>query len=235
MFDSTRAQIPVIPGVRRASALAAERETGEVRGGSARTQEADARAQLGWLRGTITELAPAPGSGHLCMIAGWIAAAHAEGEPAAWVLTERAVPLAEDLRAAGVDAAALVLVRCDRPGAVVPTADRLLRSGAFGLVVIDAPAARIATAALQRLRQLAERQSAAVVWRVLGPGQLDASAVARRLASSRERRGGGVVVRPHALRVRGGAEGLDVAYTPSVPDGMPGVHPTGVTRRGRVP
>ena len=65
--------------------------------------------------------------------------AQAEGEPVAWVAPEGgSCVFPPDLAAAGVDLNALVFVRVPQKGhALVRATEVLLRSGAFGLVILD--------------------------------------------------------------------------------------------------
>lgn len=83
------------------------------------------------------------------------------GGPRAW-----RIPFAPDLRAIGVDLAALPLVRAAHPSEVLQAADVLLRSGAFGLVIADWPARTPppGDGAMGRLLGLCQRHEAALVF-----------------------------------------------------------------------
>jgi recombination protein RecA len=90
--------------------------------------------------GQLVELSGrAPGK--LSAVVRLIARAQAEQEPVAWVgLRDGACFYPPDFARAGVDLAALAVVRLsdsEGPHAVVRAAEVLLRSGAFGLVIID--------------------------------------------------------------------------------------------------
>lgn len=80
-------------------------------------------------------------AGKLSAVVRLITRAQAEGEPVVWVtLREQAGFYPPDFAQAGVDLAALVVVRLAESAgshAVVRVAEVLLRSGAFGLVIID--------------------------------------------------------------------------------------------------
>jgi len=80
-------------------------------------------------------------AGKLSAVVRLITRAQEEGEPVAWVtLREEASFYPPDFATAGVDLAALVVVRLSASAGshgVVRAAEVLLRSGAFGLVVID--------------------------------------------------------------------------------------------------
>jgi recombination protein RecA len=107
--------------------------------------------------------------GKLSTAARLIARAQAEGEPVAWVgLREEAGFYPPDFARAGVELAALVVVRLAAAGShdLVRAAEVLLRSGAFGLVVIDltagVPKGELSWQA--RLSGLARRHAARVVF-----------------------------------------------------------------------
>jgi recombination protein RecA len=100
-------------------------------------------------------------------------------EPVAWVGTDESSFFPPDVAQSGVDLAALVVVRIPTAEAKRPiasllavAAERLLRSGAFGLVLLDLGGAHAATRkepalnqSLQsRLLGLAQRHQAAVVF-----------------------------------------------------------------------
>jgi hypothetical protein len=208
--------LTTIPGVVRACAL----EAAEERGATGDEAMLDAIEQLDAMRGSITELARTNDSGHLCLLARWIAATHAQGEPAAWVVTDAWLPVVEDLQRAGIDPSGLIWVRCPDESAALATADRLLRCGAFGLVVIEARTVRVAPSALQRLSHLAARHGTALVWRALDHGHLDASAVTLRLHARRTSRSERRRIDVCVLRARGGRQPPAPLHHPELPDGL---------------
>jgi recombination protein RecA len=63
--------------------------------------------------------------------------AQLEGEPVCWITTLDSSFFPPDAARSGVDLAALAVVRTRDGHAAARTADKILRSGAFGLVVID--------------------------------------------------------------------------------------------------
>lgn len=63
--------------------------------------------------------------------------AQRRGEPAAWVAVGRSTFYPPDLAQSGIDLACLPLVRVPDSRAAVRTADKLLRSGAFAVLVVD--------------------------------------------------------------------------------------------------
>jgi len=63
--------------------------------------------------------------------------AQERGEPAAWITTECSAFYPPDVMAHGVDIDALAVVRVPHAESVAVSADKLLRSGSFGLLVLD--------------------------------------------------------------------------------------------------
>ena len=86
------------------------------------------------------------------------------GDPVAWVSATAATFHAPDAAACGVDLAALIVVRARDTRSAGRAADVLLRSGAFGLVVLDLGTSAAMPAPLQgRLVQLAQKHDTAVL------------------------------------------------------------------------
>ena len=63
--------------------------------------------------------------------------AQLRGEPVAWILARPSSFFPPDLHAGGIDLEALAVVRVPDAAAAARAADKLLRSGAFGLVLLD--------------------------------------------------------------------------------------------------
>lgn len=175
-------------------------------------------------RGALSELAGGPASGKSGVALSLLAALGAD-ELFAWVdgRGELYPPAAAAL---GVDLARLLVVRptagLARGGdpivAVLWAAEALLGSGAFGAVVVDAPAARIARgadAAARRLQAAAEKGGAIGLWlsapgsalRVPAAVRLELSAEHGRVAARRIV--GGVAVGGDAPDVARAAPGAD--------------------------
>lgn len=150
---------------------------------SARADQAPETIQWADIAGRLVEVAAPPRLQAKMAAAGttWVASLVGEvqqrGETAAWVLCAEleapvwSLPYAPDLRAHGVDLAALPLVRARDPAQVLQAADVLLRSGAFGLVVADWPARapRPGDGPMGRLLGLCQRHEAAVVFVTAAP------------------------------------------------------------------
>jgi recombination protein RecA len=89
------------------------------------------------------------------------------GETTVWVGVDANLFFPPDAARMGVDLAALPIVRAPRSTDIPRAAERLVRSGAFGLVVLDLTSAgnhvRIPPALLNRLAALAREHEAAVL------------------------------------------------------------------------
>lgn len=126
-----------------------------------------ARWGLDELTGRLTELSGQGAAASLTAAVALVVEAQDRGEPVAWVTLPSASFYPPDLDEAGVDLEALVVVRAPDPVVIARAADRLLRSGAFGLVVLDlGPAGanvEVPIAIQGRLVGLAQRHDAALV------------------------------------------------------------------------
>ncbi len=90
--------------------------------------------------------------------------AQQDGQPAAWIAVGGSSFHPPDAAAAGVDLAALPVVDAPDARAAARAADHLLRSGAFGLVVIDLPPGAAFTLPVQaRLTGLARHHQAVLL------------------------------------------------------------------------
>ncbi len=128
----------------------------------------------GWCRqalaGRLTELVAGPGSASLTLASALVLDAQLQGEPVAWLSTPDRVVFPPDLAAWGIDLDALAVVRVPPPAAGEPSAvaragDRLARSGAFGLLVLDLePGAPVPMPLQSRLLGLAIKHDIAVVF-----------------------------------------------------------------------
>lgn len=117
------------------------------------------------LRGRLVELSEELPAGALSFAAGLVVEAQASGEPVAWVAVDRSVFYPPDFGERGIDLAALSIVRVPAVRAGVLAAEWLLRSGAFGLLVIDAGNdCRVSEGSLGRLARLAERSAAVLLF-----------------------------------------------------------------------
>lgn len=116
------------------------------------------------IAGRLVELSAAGAAATLTAAVGLLIEVQQRGEPAAWVTGADSAFYPPDLADSGVDLAALVIVRVPAAEAAVRAADRLLRSGGFGLVVVDlGRSGELPAVAQGRLAGLAQKHDAAVV------------------------------------------------------------------------
>jgi recombination protein RecA len=122
---------------------------------------------LAALRGRLVELSGRGARATLTESMGLVLEAQTAGEPAAWILSpSHGGFYPPDAADSGVDLAALVVVRAPDAVGGARAAERLLRSGAFGLVVIDLGLGGehdLSMAQQGRLVTLAQAHDAAVV------------------------------------------------------------------------
>jgi recombination protein RecA len=142
------------------------------------TEQRSACWGLTAMRGRLVEISGRGATAVLTTAAGLVVDAQTAGEPVVWVTLAHSTFFPPDLAASGVDLAALVVVRVADRATAMRAAERVLRSGAIGLVVIDLGAAMnhanqanqmdqlsgaSATATHARLITLAQQHDAAVV------------------------------------------------------------------------
>jgi recombination protein RecA len=131
------------------------------------TEDAPEPWGLAALRGRLVELSGQGARATLTEAMGLILEAQLAGEPAVWIQSPAHGGFyPPDAAESGIDLAALVVVRVPNAAASARVAERLLRSGAFGLVVIDlglGGEADLSMAQQGRLVTLAQAHDAAVV------------------------------------------------------------------------
>lgn len=116
------------------------------------------------LAGQITELCAQGASGTVTLAMRLVYQAQCALEPAAWVTLRSRCFYPPDARENGVDLEALAVVRVPDPADLGKAADYLVRSGAFGLVVLDVGPGRALTEKhLTRLLGLARKHGTAIV------------------------------------------------------------------------
>lgn len=154
----------------------------------------DSRWSFAQLRGQLVELCAGAASSALSFSARLIAQAQGEDAPVAWVTSGESLFFAPDMLRNRVDLGALAIVWPPGHMQVLRAVDALLRSGGFGLVIVDfGEGARISDAQQDRLARMAKRHEATVVFlrgQPLGQG--------RRAGASLQRANDS---RPGALRV----------------------------------
>ena len=116
------------------------------------------------ISGRLVEISASPAGAPLTLAFRLVLDAQKRGEPAAWVGRKDEPFYPPDVADAGIDLAALPVVWARDPIAAAKGADLLVRSGAFGLVVVDLGIdARLPAHASSRLAVLAKQHRAAVV------------------------------------------------------------------------
>ncbi len=116
------------------------------------------------LSGLLTELSAVGGAAALTLAFSLVLDAQKQGETVAWVTDSDSIFFPPDAAAGGVDLAALAVVRVPGVRAILKAADRLVRSGAFGLVVLDLGGdLRVPLPVVARLAGLARKHDAAIV------------------------------------------------------------------------
>ena len=89
------------------------------------------------LSGRLVELSGGADAAHLTAAFGLVLDAQLHGDHAAWVTLEQSSFFPPDVADGGIDLDALPIVRVPEARAAGRAADHLVRSGGFGLVVID--------------------------------------------------------------------------------------------------
>ena len=129
-----------------------------------RGADAPERWSLAAIRGRLTELSARGASATLTAAVELVGEAQTQGEPVAWLTLTTGSFYPPDVADSGIDLAALVVVRAPDATAIARAAERLLRSGAFGLVVLDLGDKVDLSMQIQgRLVTLAQTHDAAVV------------------------------------------------------------------------
>lgn len=165
--------------------------TGQVRRASGVPDRlAPAAWSLAELSGRVIELS---GGGQgatavLTVAVGLVLEAQQQQEPVAWIGPPATSVFPPDLTQRGIDLGALLFVRVETATAMLRAADHLLRSGAFGLVILDLPSRiDVPLPAQVRLLGLAKRHEAVLVYLGLGSGSTDSSLVSLRATCHRRR------------------------------------------------
>ena len=129
-----------------------------------RGAEAPERWSLAAIRGRLVELSARGASGTLTAAVELVAEAQAQSEPVAWLTSGTGTFYPPDVADSGVDLEALVVVRAPDATSIARAAERLLRSGAFGLIVLDLGDKVDLSMQIQgRLVTLAQTHDAAIV------------------------------------------------------------------------
>lgn len=152
------------------------------------------------LSGRLVEISGVGAVASLTSAVGLVLDAQLLDEPVAWIMLPETSFYPPDLADSGVDLDALVVVRVPGAAEAARAAERLVRSGAFGLLVLDlGQAARMPSPLQGRLVGLAKRHDTAIV--CLTAKSSEAASL-----------GSMVSLRAEALRERGAGEGAGFRY-----------------------
>ena len=118
---------------------------------------------LAEVAGRLVEISSSTASAALTITFGLVREAQERGEPVGWVTSEERFFYPPDAARCGADLAALVVVRLVEPQSIARAGEKLLRSGGFGVVVLDLGDADIPMPLQTRLTGLAHRYHTALV------------------------------------------------------------------------
>ena len=123
----------------------------------------------GWhfadLVGSLSELSEETPCGALSVTADIVAEAQGEREPVAWVAGAGSFFHPVDFQRRGIDVSAIAVIRAGDSLDSLRCAEHLARSGALGLIVVDAEGEwKVSDSALGRVQKLAERSRCAVLF-----------------------------------------------------------------------
>jgi recombination protein RecA len=113
--------------------------------------------------GRLVEISGSTASAALTIAFTLVRQAQERGEPVGWVTLAESFFYPPDAARGGIDLAALVVVRLSRAESIARAGEKLLRSGGFGVVVLDLGGADIPMPLETRLTGLAHRHHTALV------------------------------------------------------------------------
>jgi len=115
------------------------------------------------ITGRLVEISSSAASAALTITFGLVREAQERGEPVGWVTSAESFFYPPDAVRCGADLAALVVVRLADRRSIARAGEKLLRSGGFGIVVLDLGAADISMPLQTRLTGLAHHHHTALV------------------------------------------------------------------------
>jgi len=118
---------------------------------------------LAELAGRMVEISGSTASAALSVAFALVREAQQRGEPVGWVTLAESFFYPPDAARGGADLAALVVVRLAHLESIPRAGEKLLRSGGFGVVVLDLGAGDIPMPLQTRLTGLAHRHHAALL------------------------------------------------------------------------
>ena len=133
--------------------------------GSASPDGARRTWALTTLAGRLTELSSVGSTAVLTLAFSLVLEAQCVGEPVGWLSDESSVFFPPDVANGGIDLNALVVVRLAMASQIPRAAEHLVRSGAFGLLVLDlGEAAQVPVPMQMRLQGLAKKHESAILF-----------------------------------------------------------------------
>jgi recombination protein RecA len=118
---------------------------------------------LNELAGRLVEISSSAASAALTLTFALVREAQKRGEPVGWVTSNEEFFYPPDAARCGADLAALVVVRLAERQSIARAGEKLLRSGGFGLVVLDLRETDIPMPLQTRLTGLAHRHHTALL------------------------------------------------------------------------
>jgi recombination protein RecA len=113
--------------------------------------------------GRFAEISGSKATATLTLTFDLVLDAQKRGEPVGWATSTESSFYPPDAAQLGIDLAALVVVRVPKPDAIARAGEKLLRSGGFGLVVLDLGLADIPTPLQSRLTGIAHHHHSGLV------------------------------------------------------------------------
>jgi len=113
--------------------------------------------------GRFVEISGGAASAALTLTFTLIGQAQARGEPVGWVTLAEHSFYPPDVAQGGIDLSALVVIRLARADSIARAGEKLLRSGGFGVVVLDLGGADIPMPLQTRLTGLAHHHHTALI------------------------------------------------------------------------
>jgi recombination protein RecA len=113
--------------------------------------------------GRFAEISGSNATAALTLACGLVLDAQKRGEPVGWATSTESSFYPPDVAQFGIDLAAVVVVRVSKADAIARAGEKLLRSGGFGLVVLDLGLADMPTPLQSRLTGIAHHHHSALV------------------------------------------------------------------------
>ncbi|HSF57239.1 MAG TPA: recombinase A, partial [Candidatus Binatia bacterium] len=118
---------------------------------------------LAEIAGRFVEISASAGSASLTLVFGLVQQTQQRGEPVGWVTSQESFFYPPDAANRGVDLASLAVIRVLDPASIPRAGEKLLRSGGFGLVVLDLGVVDIPVPLQSRLTGLAQHHHTGLV------------------------------------------------------------------------